>query len=865
MRLSDLITVADSEEQETLRNWLAQVNRTQRPYPRQQTVPQIFTARAKENPDAVAVVCGPIEVSYRGLAERADRLAWRLCAMGVEPGQLVAILLPRSVAAIVAMLATMKAGAAYLPISPELPRERLLRILEDSRASILIADVGDADRAETPLTGLAPSPRLVTVDRAGWLQVHEMAEHAAEINRSAPGSVAYVMYTSGTTGEPKGVMVEHHAILRLVINTDFIALGPADCILQTGALAFDAATFEIWGALLNGARLILPEGETWLGARGFARLVAEHSATVVWLTAGVFNALVTEDVAAFAGLRVVLTGGERLSPHHVDKFCRAHPDLVLINGYGPTENTTFTTTYEVRQSVAADVPIGRPIANTSVYILDDEQQPVPIGQVGELYAGGEGLARGYLNDPDLTRARFVPHPFEAGQRLYRTGDLARWRADGVIEFLGRADDQVKIRGFRVEPSEIEAVLLRHAAVAQAIVVARANAGGDHDLVAYYTGISNFLAGELRQHLRRSLPDYMIPAAFVELSQLPLTGNGKIDRAALPAPTGVPATAGPRNIPVKDTEAALLTIWREVLERSDIGIDDNFFDIGGHSMRAVRLAFCLEQSFGVVLPFTVLFEAPTVAEMAARVVEAIKFGDDRIDRPLVRFDGGDRPIFAFPPGTADALSYAGLAPRLEKWRLRAFNFTTGESPIENCTDLIEGEDPGPYVLFGYSGGGNFAFRAARELEARGRRVRAVVMVDSSRFVGAFDFPESEVHSLAQEFLGNEGVQPYIKHAALKDKVIRSIQRYHEALGWNPDSGTVDAAIHLVLCERSKDAFYEADGRLVCSKSAWKDATRGSFQTWQGSGEHRRMLQQPHLGANAELLTRILARYAEPSSV
>jgi surfactin family lipopeptide synthetase C/lichenysin synthetase C len=861
MKLSDIIAAAGSEEREKLHDWLDRVNRTQRPYPRHRTVPQIFTARATENPEAVAVVCGPDKLSYGELAERAGRLASHLCGFGLEPGQLVAISLPRSAAAIVAMLATLMAGGAYLPISPDLPQDRVRRILEHSRAAFLIAEAGDVHLAGALPSGPMPSPRLVAVDRAGRTPVFDSPEPPARIDRSVGGSLAYVMYTSGTTGEPKGVAVEHQAILRLVINTNFIALGPSDCILQTGALAFDASTFEIWGALLNGGCLVLADTETWLGARSFARMVTEHRVTIAWLTAGVFNALVTEDVAAFAGLRVVLTGGERLSPDHVNRLRRALPDVVLINGYGPTENTTFTTTYEIREPVGADVPIGRPIANTSVYILNEQRQPVPVGEAGELYAGGDGLARGYLNAPDLTASRFVPHPFECGQRLYRTGDLARWRADGIIEFLGRADDQVKIRGFRVEPREIEAFMRCHSAIAEAIVVAKMNTVGDHDLIAYYTCAAKISALELRQHLRRSLPEYMIPAAFVELPKLPLTANGKVDRASLALPVRLPGQAMQLQASaVDDTQGALLAIWREVLERADFGTHDNFFDIGGHSMRAVRLAYRLEQSFGVVLPFTVLFEAPTIAELAVRLVEAAQFGDDRIDRPIVRFAGRGRPVFAFPPGTADALSYAGLAPRLEKWQLHAFNFIMEESRFDNYADLIEGEDPdGPYLLLGYSGGGNIAFRTAQALEARGRRVSALVMVDSSRFLRAFDFPEGEVGALALEFLGNEGVQPYIKNVALKDKVMRTIQRYHAVLGGTADGGTVDAAIDLILCAGSNDAFYEADGRLVCSKTAWKDATRGGLCTWQGSGDHRRMLQQPHLDSNAELMARILSRY------
>jgi amino acid adenylation domain-containing protein len=859
MRLSDFVALGGPPTAEELGPLTENVNRTQRPYPKHQTVPQLFAACVAQAPDAIAIICGPQAISYHSLAERADRLARRLCACGLEPEQPVAILLPRSAAAIIAMLAILKAGGAYLPVSPDLPPERLRHILAETRAPVVIADTPGATRAGDLLSILALPPAVVTVDPAEPVLGPDAT--TPPIDRSAPGSLAYVMYTSGTTGEPKGVMVEHHAILRLVVNTDFIELGPADCILQTGSLAFDASTFEIWGALLNGARLVLPEDESWLGARGFARLVTEHRATVAWLTAGVFNALVTEDPAAFAGLRVVLTGGEKLSPHHINQVRRAHPHLVLINGYGPTENTTFTTTFEIRQTFATDIPIGRPIANTTVYLLDDRRQPVAIGDVGELYAGGDGLARGYLNDPGLTASRFVPHPFEPGQRLYRTGDLARWRVDGVIEYLGRTDDQVKIRGFRIEPAEIEAALLRHGPVRQAIVVAQTDVSGERGLVAYYTAIGTLSASALRQHLRRSVPEYMIPATFVQLPALPLNANGKVDRAALPLPATLRGGSerSCERAP-SSTEAALLAIWREVLGRADIGIADNFFDLGGHSMRAVRLTYRIEQSFGILLPFTALFEAPTVAALAERLVDAVQFGHDEIDQPVVAFNGAgpDRPVFAFPPGTADALSYSGLAPLLGTYPLHAFNFIATQSGIEHYADLIERRDPnGSYLLFGYSGGGNFAFRTARELERRGKRVSVVVMLDSSRFVDFFNFPAGEVRSLALEFVGSEGVQPYLKNPALKDKVIHTIERYHEALVGTLDEGAIDGAIHLILCEDSEDTFNDEEGRLICSKSAWAGATRGGFRTWQGSGEHRRMLHRPHLTVNATLLSDILS--------
>ncbi len=854
MRLSDLVAAADFDEQASLSQLLDKINRTERPYPKDRTVSQIFAERVAEAPASPAV-CGGRALSYAALSARADQLAWHLHKLGVAAEQPIAILLPRSAAAIVAMLAALKAGGAYLPLSPDLPRERLHHILGESRPAMVVADPPHADRAWEVMAGAGLKPAVVSVDPSGRLPWPEAI--VGPIDRSTPRGLAYVMYTSGTTGTPKGVMVEHQAILRLVVNTNFIELNARDGVLQTGALSFDASTFEVWGALLNGARLILPSDDAWLGARGFAALVRQHRATVVWLTAGVFNALVTEDAAVFAGLRVVLTGGERLSPHHVNLAKNACPDLVLINGYGPTENTTFTTTFEIRQTYDADIPIGRPIANTTVHILDEQREQVPIGVVGELYAGGDGLARGYLNDAELTKARFVPHPFLPGHRIYRTGDLVRWTPEGLIEYLGRADDQVKIRGFRVEPGEIVAALLRHEMVTQVVILAQPSPDGDRRLVAYYTATENVLAAELRRHLRRLLPDYMVPAAFVQLPALPLNANGKVDTAAL-AMLVAPPTGKRAAVSASDTEAALLAIWRDVLGRPDAGTEDDFFELGGHSMGAVRLVHRIEESFGVLLPFSALFEARTIVELAKLLIDAVRFGDDRIDQPLVKFNAYSRgnPVFAFPPGTADALSYAGLASRLAAHPVYSFNFMAIRNSIEAFADLIEREDPiGPYLLFGYSGGGNFAFRTARELEARGRSVKAIVMIDSSRFVRTFAFPAEEIRLLALEFVDNEGVQHYLTSPALKDKVISTIEAYHRALGDAIDDGTVKASIHLISCEASEDSFRDAHGELVCSKSAWAEATSGAFQSLQGMGDHRRMLHQPHLELNAAMLARI----------
>jgi amino acid adenylation domain-containing protein len=862
MKLSDFVLPEQSRADPELDALLARVNQTRTPYPRHATVPSMFAARAAEAPDAVAVVCGAVRLTYGELARRASRLAERLCDEGLEPESIVAILADRSPAMIVAMLAILEAGCAYLPLSPDLPTDRVRYMLAESEAPVLIAGARQAPQSRDLQAACASLRTVLTIDPEGRDLADGGCSRVSSIDRSTPAGLAYVMYTSGTSGQPKGVMVEHRAILRLVLNTNFIRLGPSDCILQTGALSFDAATFEVWGALLNGGRLCLPETDAWLGARAFADLVRDHDVTTVWLTAGVFNVLAAEDATAFAQLHTVLSGGEKLSVHHVNLVRRANPGLKLINGYGPTENTTFTTTFDIRETFATDIPIGRPIANTTVYILDDRLNAVPIGSIGELYTGGDGLARGHLKDSALTALRFIPHPFKPGERLYRTGDLARWRPDGVIEFLGRADDQVKIRGFRIEPGEIEACLMNHEALRQAVVVPKTDAAGETGLVAYYTARRDVPGALLREHVQRHLPHYMVPAAFMQLEALPLSRNGKVDRGALPNPGE--ETGELRHVrserPLSATESTLCAIWCDAMGCDHVGVEDNFFDLGGHSLRAVRIIHLVQQAFGVLLPFTTIFAAPTVASLAQKVIDAAKFGDRRIDQPLVALNAGSAgsPIFAFPPGTADALGYAGLAGLLTGHRFHAFNFIEAETRLQEHVNLIAKTHPdGPYLLFGYSGGGNFAFRTARELERRGKRVRAVVILDASRFVGSFDFPVEEARRLALEFVGAEGVQPYLKNPALKDKVIRTIERYHAALSRSPDDGVIDAAIHLILSDEPADEFHDASGRLVCSKSAWAGATRGLFRTYQGSGEHRSMLHQPHLQANAELLTDILA--------
>ncbi|HWA09038.1 MAG TPA: amino acid adenylation domain-containing protein [Opitutaceae bacterium] len=682
----------------------------------------------------------------------------------------------------------------------------------------------------------------------------EALEPAALPGRGGPTALAYAIYTSGTTGTPKGVLVEHRAILRLVLNTNYVRLGPADRVLMTGALSFDASTFEIWGALLNGGALCRPPERAVLDAAAMKRLIADNGITTLWLTSSLCNQLADTDLTLFTGLRTLLAGGEKLSAPHINRIRAAHPALTVVNGYGPTENTTFTCCHVIERNYPQDIPIGRPIANTTVQILDAKLAPVPPGVAGEIYTGGDGLARGYLNDEALTRAKFGPHPFQAGERLYRTGDLGRWRDDGVVEYLGRKDQQVKIRGFRIEPAEIEARLAQHEGVKAAAVLARDLGEGMLTLVAYFSGAPGLTADILRAHLERQLPEYMVPAHFVRLDAFPLTPNGKIDRRALPAPVHGGADGRVHVPPASETERTLLALWEEVLGRKGgLGVTDNFFASGGHSLKVTKLVAGIRQALGVELPLATVFKATTIREQARAVLDAARFGVEGIDEPMITLnDGAGPPVFAFPPGTGDALGYLQVAAELRPYAVHGFNFIEAETRIADYATLVQRMDPaGPHVLFGYSAGGNLAYHVAAELERRGARVAGVVMVDSGRVLRPIALPAGEVERVTEAFLGHESIRAHVATPVLREKAARLIARYFDHLARTLDRHTIAADIVGLVADADGE-HRDAAGELFVSRRAWAEATRGTYREIVGAGAHNFMLSPPHLTPNAERL-------------
>nr|QEO74477.1 condensation domain-containing protein [uncultured bacterium] len=619
-RLSHLPMLDEESRRRLLVGW----NDAPAPHAQAPCVHETFARQAGLTPEAAAVVFGETRLSYRELDARANRLAHRLRKMGVRPETHVAVCLERSAEIVVALLATLKAGGAYVPLDPAYPRERLAYLLEDSGARVLLT--------QRSLDGVLPEHACPTLylDRDWEAVARESAEPPAV--ELSPENVAYVIYTSGSTGQPKGVQVTHRA---LAAYTEAAAreyeIGAGDRVLQFASISFDTSVEEIYPCLTGGATLVVRDDSMLSTVGHFLDKCREQSLTVLSLPTAYWHEVASAVAAGGLGfptsVRLLILGGEKVNAKHWDWWMRhvGQPPL-LENTYGPTEATVVATAYKTPgdspdASALREVPIGRPLPHTQVYVLDAHLQPMPVTVPGELYIGGAGLARGYLGRPGLTADRFVPHPFSrgGGERLYRTGDLARYRPDGDLEFLGRVDEQVKIRGFRVELGEVEKALCAHAEVEQAVVLLREDSGQKR-LVAYVVPSGQkreVNAGPLRAFLRTKLPDYMVPAVFVALPALPLSRNGKVDRRALPAPPqSRPELEAGYVAPRTGVESELAEIWAKTLGVERVGVHDNFFELGGHSLLATQLNARIVKAFDVELPLRSLFEAPTVAGLAA---------------------------------------------------------------------------------------------------------------------------------------------------------------------------------------------------------------------------------------------------------
>ncbi len=707
-------------------------------YPKDKSIAALFSEQASASPDKTAIVFENYQLSYRQLEERSNQLANYLRMKGVNSQSLVPVCIERSLDLLVGILGILKAGAAYVPLDPEYPAERIQFMLQDISAKLLLSTKTSRSRIKG-----SENLQTILIDEE-WNIISR--ESAIPPNIAANGkSLAYIMYTSGSTGKPKGVMIENSNVVSLVRGVQYVHLTGNEVILSTGSPSFDATTFEYWASLLNGGELILCTEQTLLNGHLLKETIDSRKVTMMWFTSSLLNQWIDLDIKIFAGLKTILAGGEKLSEKHIEKLRHRFPSIEIINGYGPTENTTFSLTYSVLdKQISQSIPIGSPLSNRTAYVLNAQRQLCAIGVVGELYVGGAGVGRGYLNQPELTVERFMSDPFskEPGARMYRTGDLARSLTDGNIEYHGRIDDQVKIRGYRIEPAEIEFVLKQSPGVQQAVVVVSDEKESDKKLIAYVVPDGEFSKEKTTAYLQSKLPPYMVPRIYIQLSRIPLTANGKVDKKALPSPDMLPAS-GIRVTKSAETEKQKLVaaIWMDALRLKEVSIDDNFFELGGHSLIAVKVMKSIEEKTGNRLPITALFEAPTIEKLSYLLEQDEKVISWKSLVPI-KPEGNKPPLYIVHGSGLTVLVFRALAMGLDAdqpvYGLQARGLNGIDEPFDTIEDIaafyieeiLEQNPDGPYSLAGYSFGGIVAFEMAKQLKAKGREVNMLAIFDTN---------------------------------------------------------------------------------------------------------------------------------------
>jgi len=728
-KISNLELLTDEEKCDILQMGKGKKSK----YPRE-NIASIFEARAREYPQAIAIRHSDERMTYRQVDECSNSLAGRLRESNVRKGDIVVLFMERSASMVIAMLATLKAGGAYLPLSPGEPESRIAQMMKSVNARAAITDPGLSSRMEKFLQ------TVLTVENGALAKRPFCYE-----GNPGPDDLAYVMFTSGSTGMPKGVCVPHRGIARLVLNPDYIQITPEDTVGHLSDPAFDASTFEIWGALLNGATLAVIDKDVALSPLWLKSHIIDDHITVMFMTTPLFHAIVSENPSVLCGLRFLLVGGEVMDPVHALTFLEHCNTTRFANVYGPTENTTFSTYYHMNLEdfSSESIPIGRPIANSDIYILDDAMHPVPVGITGEIYVSGDGIALGYLESPELTASKFLPDPHVPGQMLYKTGDLGKFLPDGNVGFLGRSDTQVKIRGFRVEIGEVTSVMETHPAVRQAVITTYQGPGGTASLACYLVKTDESQQAtveELRQYAADRLPSHMIPSIFIWIDVIPLTSRGKINFSALPMPSFVESrsTSGES---CDDLTSLMASIWKEVMGVTEIGLDDDFFSVGGHSLLAIRLIACIEERFSVQIPISAIFTAPTIRQMSA----VIKNLDDKCHyQNLVPLQKeGDRPPLFCIHGVSGVLHEFGLFSRYigndqPVYGIQASGLDGKEQPLESVETMASRyietirkiQPKGPYHLLAYCAGAVIAYEMARRLEADGEKPGFLGIIDYS---------------------------------------------------------------------------------------------------------------------------------------
>jgi len=871
--IASLPLMSGQEQQQLLIEW----NTTATSYPRERCIQELFQEQVLRDPKAVAVVFNDQEVTYETLNKRANQLAQYLRRQGVGPDVIVGLAVERSVEMIVGLLAILKAGGAYLPLDASYPPERLSFMIQQTGVKIILTQ----EHLRDSLPSSEATVVALDIDSAAITSENDRNPAGA----SGPENLAYVIYTSGSTGTPKGVSVTHSNVVRLVKETNYARFGSDEVFLQFAPITFDAATFEIWGALLNGARLVVPEP----GIESLANLghtIQRQRITTVWLTAGLFHQMVDNELGSLQGVRQLIAGGDVLSVPHVETVVRTLKGCQVINGYGPTENTTFTCCERVTsENIGHSVPIGKPVSNTQVYVLSDRMEPVPVGVPGELFIAGEGLARGYLNDPGATAERFIPNPFARtpGERLYRTGDQVKYRSDGSIEFIGRLDQQVKIRGYRIEPAEIEFALSQHVGVKDCVVTPQISGIGERRLAGFVVPVPGrkVLSEELKSFLNEKLPEYMVPSFIGVVDDLPLTENGKIDRDALPNIDELSSKDKVFVAPQTEVECKLAAAWTRVLGLEQVGVHHNFFDLGGYSLLAVKLVNEIEKEFGQKIPLITLFQTATIAGLAKLLSKDT--GAEPQDWPtLIQIQPGDskNPLFCVSAPNVNALGYISLARALGEeqtaFGLQAQYPEDAESEhsqfvVENVAAdylrALQKEQPhGPYRLVGMCRGAHIAYEMACRLEEQGETVSLLGVLDTFVMENTYNY-----FWYLEHYLGR--VQFWLR-LPTKAKLTFINSQWRKVLS---NRRSAESALRRVYFPGADFAPKTYSGRISVFRVlkqprnrisswdlGWARLARGGVDVRVISGAHETLLREPHVRVLASELKEFIRHPTVPKS-
>lgn len=743
--------------QQESRYLIENLNDSEQTYPREKSMADLFEEQAAFHPSSPALIYYNIELTYADLNRQSNKVAHYLqqeFSIGLE--DLVALALPRSEKMIIALLGILKSGAAYVPIDPEYPQERIDYILSDSKPKLVISDRTDS-------TGLSP---FINLDS---LLVSNSCE-TNPIRFSTADSLAYIIYTSGSTGKPKGVMLENRGVVNLISShIDYLEIGENERSLQFSSICFDASIEQIWVSLLSGSGVVLVSKETILSESAFNQYIYDKKVTYIDINPSYLENI---DLTLNPYLKRIVVGGEKCPVHIAKKYSNK---IKFHNFYGPTETTVSSLRYPIPNHISegTKVPIGKPVANTRIYILDQQHKMLPQGVDGEIYIAGDGLARGYLNDPGLTKTKFVDDPFFPGEKMYSSGDLGRWLFDGNLDFSGRIDDQIKIRGFRIEPGEVEKAMQSHPSIDSAFVFGKTSKNGSNSLSAYYTVVKNtsqaLTTGELRHELSLHLPEYMVPEYITLLDSVPLTSNGKIDKRALPEPTSNTMLNTSYAPPETNTQDRLVHIWKKVLEVEKLGIHDDFFALGGHSLKAMQITSLISKQFNIDFPLNTLFMVSTISGVADVIDDGFSLSSETILIPLQKHGKG-RPLFLIPGAVGDVHYYSPLANALTApvYGFASVGLEGKEKPINSIENMASRyieemkkiQCQGPYSLGGHSFGGSVAFEIARQLEKNGETIDQLILIDtlSPDRSNALTFSEQEsIPWLIRTVLDIHGIQ------------------------------------------------------------------------------------------------------------